>query len=128
MTRSILRAVVCGVIVGALAFFVPHLLLGFFVLVLIVSLLHRCGRGHGCYGHYHGHERLFYLADKIRKMSEEEYAEFKTKMGGGCCNSGYYSHGHCGCGCDCNCNCGCNYDSKSDSKCDCETKKEESIQ
>lgn len=120
MTRSILRAVVCGVIVGALAFFVPHLLLGFFVLVLIVGLLHRCGRGHGCYGHYHGHERLFYLADKIRKMSEEEYAEFKTKMGDGCCNSGYHSHGHCCCG--------CNSDSNSDSKCDCESKKEESIQ
>ena len=124
MTRSILRAVVCGVIVGALAFFVPHLLLGFFVLVVIVGLLHCCVRGRGCCRHYHGHERLFYLADKIRKMNEEEYAEFKTKMGDGCCNSGYHSHGHCGCGCDCNC--GCNCDSNSDSKCDCETKKDES--
>ena len=91
MTVSILRAVVCGVIVGALAFFVPHLLLGIIVFAGLVTLFHCGGRRHGCcgHGHYHGHsERMFYLADKIRKMSEEEYAEFKEKMGGGdCCNS-----------------------------------------
>jgi hypothetical protein len=116
MTGSILRAVVCGVIAGALAFFMPHLLLGIFIFVLVVRLFHCCGRGQ-YYGHYNHHERLFYMADRIRKMSEEEYAEFKIKMGGGCCNSGYHSHGHCCCGSDCDC--------KSDSKCDNESKKEE---
>ncbi len=112
MTRSILRAVVCGVMVGALAFFMPHLLLGIFVFFFIVRLFHCGRRGHGCcgHGHYHGHsERMFYLADKVRKMSEEEYAEFKEKMGGGdCCNS----ESEC---------CG----SKSKSSACCETKKEE---
>ena len=125
MARSIFGVVVGGVIVGALAFFVPHLLLGILVFFLIVRLLH-CGGRHGYYGHGHGHhERMFYLADKVRKMSEEEYTEFKTKMGGGNCGGGYhgYYHSHHGCGCGCNCGCGCGC--KSDGKCDCETKKEE---
>lgn len=115
MTRSILGAIVGGVVVGALAFFVPHFLLGILIFLLIVRLLH-CGvRGYGCYGHghHHRHERLFYMADRIRKMSEEEYAEFKTKMDGGCCNKGYHRHRHC---------CG---DSKSAEKECCESKKEE---
>ena len=116
MTVSILRAVVCGVIVGALAFFMPHLLLGIFVFFFIVRLFHCCGRGHGhgCCGHgyHHGHsKRMFYLADKIHKMNDEEYAEFKEKMGGEeCCNS----KSEC---------CGSN---SKDSGC-CETKKEETI-
>ena len=127
MVRSILGAVIGGVIVGALAFFMPHLLLGIFVFFFIVRLLHCCGRGHG-YHHGHGHDRLFYMADRIRKMSDEDYAEFKTKMGGGCCDNGYHRHGHCGCGCcGSNCNCGGNCNCNSDEKCDCktETKKEE---
>ena len=124
MVRSILGAVIGGVIVGALAFFMPHLLLGIFVFFFIVRLLHCCGRGHGYYGHGyhygHGHDRLFYMADRIRKMSDEDYAEFKTKMGGGFNHSGYHSHGRCGCGCcGSNCNCGC------DCKHEGETKKEE---
>ncbi len=117
MTRSILRAVVCGVIVGALAFFVPHLLLGILVFFFVVRLFHCCGhRRHGCCGHgyHHGHsERLFYLADRVRKMTDEEYTEFKQKMGGDCCGS----DSDC-CGSNC-----CGSKSK-DSAC-CETKKEE---
>jgi hypothetical protein len=126
MVRSILGTVLCGVAFGALAFFVPHFLIGIMVFFLIVRLLH-CGGRHGHCGHGYGHhERLFYMADKIRKMSDEEYAEFKEKMGGGF-YGGYHGHGHyhshsqCGCGCGCGCNCGCG--SKSE-KCDCESKKE----
>ena len=111
MTRSILRPVIGGIIVGALAFFVPHFLLGIFIFMLIVRLLHGCGRGYGCHGHRQG--RMFYMADKIRKMSEEEYAEFKANMGGGCSNNGYYHHRHC---------CG---GSTSEGKECCESKKEE---
>lgn len=114
MTRSILRAVFIGVLVGAAAFFVPHLLLGIFVLLVIVRLLH-CG--HGCYGHRRGHERLFYMADNIRKMSDEEYTEFKTKMGGKCCHNGYHAHGHYGRGC-------CSDSKMENSEC-CESKKDE---
>lgn len=125
MTRSILCAVTGGILVGAAAFFMPHLLLGIIIFFAIIRMLH-CGcrsRRSCCGSSYggHSHERLFYMADKIRKMSEEEYAEFKTKMGGGCCDSGYHSHCGCGCGSDCKCNCG------TEGKCDCkqDSKKEE---
>ncbi len=99
MTKSILKAVICGALVGVMAFFVPHLLIGILVFSFIVRLFHCGGRHHGCCGHGHyGHNRrMFYMADMIRKMNEEEYAEFKTNMGGGCCNNGaYHQHGCCG--------------------------------
>ena len=121
MTKSILGTVIGGIMVGALAFFVPHLLVGLFIFAIIIRTLHFV-MGHGYHGHGHRGERLFYLADKVRKMSDEEYAEFKQRMGGDF-NGDYHRHGyhhsHCGCGCGCNCGCG----SKSE-KCDCESKKE----
>jgi hypothetical protein len=93
MTRTILHAVVCGIILGVMAFFVPKLLLGLLFLGFILRAFHCCGRSYRCCGHRH--ERLFYMADRIRKMNEEEYLEFKTKMGGRCCNNGNYHHNHC---------------------------------
>lgn len=89
MTRSILKAIICGVIVGALAFFLPHFLLGIFVVFFLIRLFHGgCRRHYGCGHGYNGHpRRMFYMADMVRKMSEEEYAVFKENMGGGCCNS-----------------------------------------
>jgi hypothetical protein len=113
MTRSIFGVVLGGVIVGVLAFFVPHLLIGIFVLMLIIRVLH-CGMGHGCHGRGRHMGKLLYMADLVRKMNDEEYAEFKEKMGGGCCGNGHYSH-VCGCGCGC----------KTESKECCDTKKEE---
>ena len=91
MTKSILYTVFCGVIVGALAFFVPKMLLGLFILSVIFRAFNCCGRRHG----FHHHERMFYMADRIRKMSDEEYVEFKSKMGCGCCENGHHRHGHC---------------------------------
>jgi hypothetical protein len=50
------------------------------------------GYGHCCeddgyHEHFHGHGpmhgHMFHWADKIRNMSEEEFAEFKNKMGKG---------------------------------------------
>jgi len=120
MTRSILKAVVCGIIVGALAYFVPHLLIGLIILGFIFRAAHCC-MGHGYHGYGHRSERLFYMADRIRKMSDEDYAEFKEKMGGGF--NHYHGHGHyhsC-CGCNCGCNCGC---CSGSGKCDCKTNKE----
>ncbi len=116
MTRSILGTVVCGMIFGALAFFVPHFLVGILIFMLILRLFHGCGRSRGYYGHRPG--RLFYMADKIRQMSEEEYAEFKNKMGnGGYAHHGYqHYHSHC---------CGGNYGYQTDNNHTNEAKKEE---
>jgi len=88
MTKSILCTVVTGILVGAAAYFMPHLLLGVFIFVGIIGLLH-CGcRRHGCCGH--GRNHRFEMIDKIRSMSEEEYAEFKNNHGKACC-SRYHS-------------------------------------
>ena len=88
MTKSILCTVIVGILVGAAAFFVPMILLGIFIFFAVMRLFHCCGHRR------HSRGRLF-MADKIRAMSEEEYAEFKVQMVGGYCNSGY--HRHCGC-------------------------------
>jgi len=106
MTKSILCIALSGVIVGALAFFMPHLLIGLFVLCFIIRAFHCCGHGHR-------HQRLFYMADKVRNMSEEEYADFKANMGGGCCHRGHHHHSHC-----------CSGSTSTDRNC-CKSKKEE---
>jgi hypothetical protein len=113
MTRSILKAIICGVIVGALAFFMPHFLLGIFVVFFLIRLFHcGCRRHYGCgHGHYGHSRRMFYMADMIRKMNEEEYAAFKENMGGGCSDNGYHHGGCC--------------DSKAQKSDCCETKKVE---
>ena len=112
MIVHVLKAVLCGAMIGALAFFVPHFLIGIMILFLIVRMFHCCG-GHGYRRHGHKMKHLFVMADLIRKMSDEEYAEFKANMSDDDCCGGYNSH--C-CGPRC-----CS--SKSDKEC-CETKKE----
>jgi hypothetical protein len=113
MTKSIVCTVLTGILVGAAAYFMPHLLLGILIFFGIISLLHCGHRRHGCCGHNYGHERMFYMADRIRKMTDEEYEEFKTKMSGGCCDNGYHRHGHC-----------CSSKDSEEKEC-CQSKKEE---
>ena len=85
MTKSILKVVLVGIAIGAMAFFVPKLLAGIFIFAILVKLIF-CGKGHGCCGSHHGMHR-FGMADKIRSMSETEYAEFKNNHSKGCCNN-----------------------------------------
>ena len=105
MTKSILCAVTIGILVGVTAFFAPKMLLGIFILCLVLRLFHCCGHRH------HSRGRFFYMADKIRTMSDEEYDEFKTQMAHCSNNSAYHLHKHCCC--------------KTKSKCECKTKNEE---
>jgi len=90
MTKSILCTVIIGVVVGAAAFFVPKMLLGIFIFCAVMHMFHCCCHRHHSRGRFH-------MADNIRAMSDEEYAEFKAQMVGGRCNSGYHHHRHCGC-------------------------------
>lgn len=90
MTKSILCAVIFGIVLGATAFFVPKMLLGIVLFFAAMRLFHCCSHRHHSRGH-------LYMADKIRTMSDEEYAEFKVQMVGGCCNSAHHHHQHCGC-------------------------------
>ena len=90
MTKSILCTVIIGVVVGAAAFFAPKMLLGIFIFCVVMRMFHCCCHRHHSRGRFH-------MADNIRAMSDEEYAEFKAQMVGGRCNSGYHHHRHCGC-------------------------------
>jgi hypothetical protein len=102
MTKTILKTIVIGALIGTTAFFVPKMLLGGLSFFAIMCLFHFCA-------HRHHYERLLYMVDKIRLMTEEEYKEFKASMDGGCCSSNYRHDLHCGC--------------KSKNKCDCKSKK-----
>ena len=131
MRHSIFSVILLGILLGAMLFFMPHLVVGIFIIFVIIRLLHVAFMGHGYYGHgYYGHgfgrecdygyrygrgyepdcncgcgpqydrehdfhqqhhyghhcghgpmhEHLFYWVDKVRNMSDEEFAEFKNKM------------------------------------------------
>jgi hypothetical protein len=164
MRHSIFCVILTGIALGALFFFMPKLVLGIFIFLAIIRLLH-CGHmsrgwyGPGYYGHgyrhgcecgpgywsgddcysegygdrnghayhhgYHHHPvqgKMFYWADKIRKMSEEEYTEFKNNMDKG---FGFGYHGGRQDGYD---GCGCGNKSKTDVNSDSATKKEDTTQ
>ena len=42
MTKSILCAVIFGIVVGTMAFFVPKMLLGIFIFCAVMRLFHCC--------------------------------------------------------------------------------------
>ena len=50
MTNSIFRAIILGIFVGAMFFFMPKLLIGIFIVFVIIRLLHG-SMGHRWYGH-----------------------------------------------------------------------------
>jgi hypothetical protein len=101
MKRSIIKPILIGILIGTAAFFAPFLMLKVLGFVLILGLIFKLfwwgsWRHRGGWGGHHG--RMSYgvlFADKIRSMSEEEYAEFKNKYANDSCGDS------CGCGCGC---------------------------
>ncbi len=84
MNRSIVKPIIGGVLIGAALFFIPFFLLRVAVLVLIVGLLFRLfGRGSWGPGSRR-QERFTRFADKVRNMTDEEYAQFKERFQYGC--------------------------------------------
>ena len=51
MRHSIFSVIILGVLFGAMFFFMPHLVIGIFILLVIIRLLHVAFMGHGYYGH-----------------------------------------------------------------------------
>lgn len=87
---KILKPVLFGAILGAALFYMPFFLLRIAVVFLIIGALIRLFRGRrGWSGGPHGHGgfrsgyRLAF-ADKVRAMSDEEYAQFKQKVSRPC--------------------------------------------
>jgi len=75
MTKSLLKTVVFGALLGATLFFMPKVLIGIFLFCVLIKLLVGRRRGHGRFNNYQ-----FVYADKIRNMNDEEYSAFKNKM------------------------------------------------
>ena len=75
MKKSIVKPIVVGILIGALAFFAPLFILFFLIIAVIMKLFFWRRHGKGYYK-----ERRIAFTDKIRNMSEEEYSDFKTKM------------------------------------------------
>lgn len=148
MRHSIFSVLISGILVGTLFFFMPMLVVGIFIFLVIIRLLHFGMMGPGCYGpghhgyrhgwedgpgygyghgfhhgHHHHHPmhgKMLFWADKIRNMSEEEYSELKNKMEKGS-PFGYYGgryEDHGRCG----------YGRKSEASNDATTKKEDTNQ
>jgi len=56
MRHSIFSVILFGILLGAILFFMPHLIIGIFIILLIIRLLHVAFMGHGSYGRgYYGH-------------------------------------------------------------------------
>ena len=84
MNRSILKPIIAGVLIGAALFFIPFFVLRVVTVVLIVGLLFRLfGRSSWGPGNRR-HERFTRFADKVRNMTDEEYAQFKERFQYGC--------------------------------------------
>lgn len=78
MTVSFLKAIVWGALIGSLAYFAPFIIISFLIIGLIIKLSFRNRFMHGHYGSHH----LAY-ADKIRTMSEDDYAGYKARFSSG---------------------------------------------
>ena len=54
MRHSIFSVIVLGILFGAMFFFMPHVVIGIFIILVIIRLLHVAFMGHGYYGHRYG--------------------------------------------------------------------------
>jgi hypothetical protein len=108
MKRSIFGPIIFGILLGAAAFFAPFFLLKAVFFFMIIGFIMRMfwWRRHGW---HHRYQYQLAYADKIRSMSDEEYAGFKNKFKScgdyyhGRCAANYTEHGCCYNRCDKNC-------------------------
>lgn len=79
MKRSIFKPIVGGLIIGTALFFAPFMLLKFLFWLCIIGGIMRLifWRRHNYWG---GPRYYMAYADKVRSMSEEDYAALKNKM------------------------------------------------
>ncbi|GAB4019009.1 hypothetical protein [Spirosoma koreense] len=90
MNNTLLRSILAGLLVGAALFIMPFFLLRLIVFLLIVSALFRLFGGgrfrRGGWGRSRGFGYMPAFADRIRQMSDDEYAAFRQR----------YDYDHCG--------------------------------
>lgn len=78
MNYQLLRTILFGALVGLALFWAPFFILKVFLFLLIFGFFFRIFRGRG------NGPRGWAFADRIRGMSDEEYANFKQDYRAGC--------------------------------------------
>lgn len=78
MTTQVFKSIAIGVLVGAALFFAPFFLIRFLLFFLLIGLIVRFFVG-GRFRRGWGYGFPPAFADKIRNMTDEEYAAFKQK-------------------------------------------------
>ena len=92
MSRSIVKPVIAGVLIGTGLFFIPFFMLRVALFILIIALVFRLFSGRRGYFDGPFKERRLAFADHIRNMSEEEYAQFKQQASFGCDRAKNFTH------------------------------------
>ncbi|HTG55978.1 MAG TPA: hypothetical protein VL943_06920 [Niabella sp.] len=80
MNRNILKPIIAGALIGAALFFIPFFVLRVVTVVLIVGLLFRLFGRRAWGPGSRRQERFARFADKVRNMTDEEYAQFKDRF------------------------------------------------
>lgn len=103
MNNGIIKSIIAGAIFGAIVYFTGPLIFIFFFAVMVLKFIFTpfgMGRMMMMNGmHHHGMGRPpMAFAEKIRNMSEEDYASLKERMQnrfqGGCCGGHYGNRNH----------------------------------
>lgn len=94
MNRGIIKSVIGGALIGAAAFFAPFLLIKTVLFFFIIGAIFRMIFWRRMY-HWGRPHMYMAMADKVRNMSEEEYAELKNKINNWnshCCHNGCHAN------------------------------------
>ena len=93
MNKSILKTIVAGILLGAAAFYMPFFLLRALLFILIIGALLRFFVRPRFSKRFGGRGFHIAFADKIRTMSDEEYAGFKQQSEGHCGRNNHHQKG-----------------------------------
>lgn len=90
MNRQLIKTILGGALLGAALFYLPFFVLKVMVILLLIGFVSRFfGRRRGYKGPFG-----WAYADKIRSMTEDEYADFKERMSQRRCGHPYHQVTH----------------------------------
>lgn len=76
MTRTIIKSIAFGLLLGTGFFFIPKFMIGLFIVTCLFGIMAR----KRMYMNSRFHMYQFAYAEKIRNMSEEEFKTYQSKI------------------------------------------------